>query len=75
MRRLLFEVLKDKVRRFAEGGSTGGGEPPWMTGFGALSDISDENRRVLALLEDEFERLSPEDAARCSLPDSVVLSN
>ena len=32
-----------------------------MAGFGALSDIRDENRRVLELIEDEFERLSPED--------------
>ena len=34
-----------------------------MAGFGALSDLSDENRRVLELIEDEFERLSPEDVA------------
>ena len=34
-----------------------------MAGFGALSDIRDENRRVLELIEDEFERLSPEDVA------------
>ena len=32
-----------------------------MAGFGALSDIRDENRRVMELIEDEFERLSPED--------------
>ena len=32
-----------------------------MAGFGALSDLSDEHRRVLDLIEDEFERLSPED--------------
>ena len=32
-----------------------------MAGFGGLSDIRDENRRVLELIEDEFERLSPED--------------
>ena len=34
-----------------------------MAGFGALSDLSDENRRVLELIEHEFERLSPEDVA------------
>ena len=34
-----------------------------MAGFGALSDIRDENRRVMELIEDEFERLSPEDVA------------
>ena len=38
-------------------------EPSWMAGFGALSDLSDENRRILDNIEDEFERLPPEDAA------------
>ena len=42
---------------------TGGEEPPWMAGFGALSDISGENRRVLEAIEMEFERLTPEDVA------------
>ena len=34
-----------------------------MAGFGALFDISGENRRVLEAIEMEFERLPPEDAA------------
>ena len=34
-----------------------------MAGFGALSDLSDENRRILEAIEMEFERLSPEDVA------------
>ena len=34
-----------------------------MAGFGALSDLAAENRRVLDLIEDEFESLSPKDAA------------
>ena len=34
-----------------------------MAGFGALSDFTDENRRVLEVIEEEFERLPPEDAA------------
>ena len=41
----------------------GSDEPPWMAGFGALSDLSDENRRVLEAIEMEFERLTPEDVA------------
>ena len=32
-----------------------------MAGFGALSDLAGENRRVLAAIEEEFERLEPED--------------
>ena len=34
-----------------------------MAGFGALSDISGENRRVLEAIEMEFEKLTPEDVA------------
>ena len=57
------EALEEKLQRSIEGGSAANEEPPWMAGFGALSDIRDENRRVLELIEDEFERLSPEDVA------------
>ncbi len=32
-------------------------EPPWMAGFGKLSDLSSENRRIEKLIEDEFEKL------------------
>ena len=41
----------------------GGDEPPWMAGFGALSDLADENRRVLDVIENEFGRLPPLDDA------------
>ena len=57
------EELEQKRRRCIEHRSAGGDEPPWMAGFGALSDLSDENRRVLDIIENEFERLPPEDAA------------
>ena len=36
-------------------------QPPWMEGFGGLSDLGDEHRLVLDAIENEFERLSPED--------------
>ena len=63
LKRFFTEALEEKLRRSTEGGSAANMEPPWMAGFGALSDIRDENRRVLELIEDEFERLSPEDVA------------
>ena len=63
LKRFFTEALEEKLRRSTEGGSAANEEPPWMAGFGALSDIRDENRRVLELIEDEFERLSPEDVA------------
>ncbi|MDE0051585.1 MAG: hypothetical protein OXO52_17485 [Rhodospirillales bacterium] len=61
MRRFFTEALEEKLRRSVGYGSGESEEPPWMAGFGALSDIRDENRRVMELIEDEFERLSPED--------------
>ena len=63
LRRFFTEALEEKLRRCTGGGSAGSEEPPWMAGFGALSDLSDENRRVLDAIETEFERLSPEDVA------------
>ena len=62
LRRFFTEALEEKLRRSTEGGSNDG-EPPWMAGFGALSDLADENRRVLEAIEMEFEKLPPEDAA------------
>ena len=38
-------------------------EAPWMAGFGKLSDLSSENRRVAEMIEEEFERLEPGDSA------------
>ena len=38
-------------------------EAPWMAGFGKLSDLSSENRRVAEMIEDEFERLELGDSA------------
>ena len=35
-------------------------EAPWMDGFGTLSDLADENRRILDVIEQEFEMLAPE---------------
>ncbi len=31
-----------------------------MAGFGGLSDLGDENRLVLNMIEDEFEKLAPD---------------
>ena len=63
MRSFLAGAIKQIVRRCTGRNSAGGDEPPWMAGFGALSDISDENRRVLDIIETEFESLPPKDAA------------
>ncbi len=34
-----------------------------MAGFGALSELAEEHRRVLGAIKEEFERLAPEDLA------------
>lgn len=58
LKRFFTEALEEQLRR-----CSGNTEAPWMAGFGALSDLSDENRRVLAVIEQEFETVSPEDLA------------
>lgn len=58
LKRFFTEALEEQLRR-----CSGNTEAPWMAGFGALSDLSVENRRVLAVIEQEFETLSPEDLA------------
>ena len=61
LKRFFSEALKERLRRCTTETRTKGVDPPWMAGFGALSDIADENRHVLNLIKEEFERISPED--------------
>ena len=63
LKQLFTEALEDQLRRGARPRPADNVEPPWMAGFGVLSDLSDENRRILDEIEEEFERLSPEDFA------------
>ena len=56
-------VRQAKALAAARGKAAGNTEPPWMAGFGALSDLSDENRRILDAIEEEFEQLPAEDLA------------
>ena len=63
LRPLLTKALEDRLRRHTHRERADNTEPPWMAGFGALSDLSDENRCILEFIEGEFERLSPEDLA------------
>ena len=58
LKRFFTEALQEHIRR-----RTSKTDPPWMAGFGALSDLSDENRRILGVIEEEFETISPEDIA------------
>ena len=64
LQQFVAEALDEKLHRAsAARPSPGDAEPPWMAGFGALADLREENRRIEALIEDEFEKLpATEDA-------------
>ena len=55
----LAEALEAKLRESISPAPTA--EPCWMQGFGVLADLKQENERVAAWIEEEFERIEPED--------------
>ncbi len=59
LKRFFSEAIDERLRRDAEDTRSKGVEPPWMAGFGELSDLAEENRHVLQSIEEEFERISP----------------
>lgn len=71
MRRFITDAIERQLRRNTVAAGTVAGlddatsdldpEPPWMAGFGGLSDLGDEHRLVLAAIEEEFESLAPDD--------------
>ena len=62
LKQFFTEALEEKKLRRCTGEDPSR-EAPWMAGFSALSDLADENRRVLGVIEEEFETLAPDDAA------------
>ncbi|WP_428097650.1 hypothetical protein [Candidatus Rariloculus sp.] len=63
LKRFFTEALEEKLRRCASASQGGEKEAPWMAGFGVLADLSNEHRRVLGAIDEEFETLAPEDIA------------
>lgn len=49
------EVVEEQLDQYARQARDRDKEPPWMDGFGGLADLSNENRRVLRMIEEEFE--------------------
>ena len=47
--------------RLAGGTAATASLPPWMEGFGALSDLAHEHCRVLATIDAQFERIDPDE--------------
>jgi hypothetical protein len=54
-RALVSEALAEKLRRPPNG------DKPWMKAFGKLRGLHKENARIDRIIEDEFERIEPED--------------
>ena len=61
LKQFFTDALNEKLRRCAHENTAGEPEPPWMAGFGGLSDLSSEHRLVNAAIKEEFERLESED--------------
>ena len=63
LRQFFTDALEDKLRRCTGDAAGREHEAPWMAGFGALADLSQEHRRVGEAIAEEFEKLAPEDVA------------
>ena len=63
LKQFFTEALRERLRGDAERQRIGDTEPPWMAGFGGLSDLREDHRRVREAIEEEFERLDPKDLA------------
>ena len=61
LKQFFTEALEEIFRRCA--GEDSSREAPWMAGFGALSYLAGENRRVQGVIGEEFETLASDDAA------------
>jgi hypothetical protein len=55
LRELVSEALTEKLR------PRGGGNKPWMKGFGALRSLRKETARINRFIEEEFGKIEPED--------------
>lgn len=63
LKQFITEALEERIRYSTQDIENIDLSPPWMAGFGALADLAAENHRVLQLVEEEFERVSPDDLA------------
>ena len=61
LKKFFTEAVEERLRRYNREAADREKDPPWMAGFGVLADLADENRRILRMIEEEFERLDSED--------------
>lgn len=62
LRLFVTEAVQEKIEGTQNSG-TKQGEPPWMRGFGTLSNLKAENRLVESRIAEAFESLGEEDQA------------
>ena len=55
-RQFVTEAVKDKLKAGSDSG-----EKPWMKSFGKLRHLGKEHERIRGIIEEEFERVEPED--------------
>ena len=55
LRALVSEALAEKLRR------PGSGDKPWMKSFGKLRSLRKDLAEINRIIEEEFERIEPED--------------
>ena len=63
LKRFFIEALEEQLMRGTAATHFGNGQRPWMATFGELSDLGDEHRRILGIIEEEFGKLETEDLA------------
>jgi hypothetical protein len=55
LRELVTEAVSEKLRREGESGI----RKPWEKAFGGLRSLRQENRRIAAVVDEEFEQIEP----------------
>lgn len=61
LRQFVTEALEEKVGAAPEPGPAAPPEPPWMRGFGALSDLREETARIEGEIAEAFSSVDDED--------------
>ena len=56
LRQFVTEAVEEKLRT-----PSSDGNKPWMRGFGGLRHLHKENLRIARIIEEEFEKIDPED--------------
>ena len=63
LKHFVIKALEEQLMRSTAATHSGNGQRPWMATFGELSDLGDEHRRILRIIEEEFGKLGTEDLA------------